>query len=211
MRIGLTASSLLAAAVTTLVGGYAAAATGKTNPFVAVVDLTSSKPLLVILAVAIVVQGIAANITNTYTSGLSLVNTIPALGRFQATVLVAAAAVALSAFPSFVDHAQRWITHLGNVAAPLTGVILADYLLVHRARIEVPALFDPNGRYRYLNGVNVAALASVAVGVGVYYALPQAWLKVVWGLGVGAVAYLALRRLQLLAAGRPAMPEVSRG
>ena len=93
----------------------------------------------------------------------------------------------------------------------LTGVILADYLLVHRARIDVPALFDPNGRYRYLNGVNVAALAAVAVGVGVYYALPQAWLKVVWGLGVGAVAYLALRRLQLLAAGRPAMPEVSRG
>ena len=211
MRIGLTASALLAAAVTTLVGGYAAAATGKTNPFVAVVDLTSSKPLLVILAVAIVVQGIAANITNTYTSGLSLVNSIPALGRFRATVLVAAAAVALSAFPSFVDHAQRWITHLGNVAAPLTGVILADYLLVHRARIDVPALFDPNGRYRYLNGVNVAALAAVAVGVGVYYALPQAWLKVVWGLGVGAVAYLALRRLQLLAAGRAAMPEVSSG
>ena len=138
-------------------------------------------------------------------------NSVPSLGRFRATVLVAAAAVALSGFPSFVDHAQRWITHLGNVAAPLTGVILADYLLVHRARIDVPALFDPNGRYRYLNGVNVAALAAVAVGVGVYYALPQAWLKVVWGLGVGAVAYLALRRLQLLAAGRAAMPEVSSG
>jgi NCS1 nucleoside transporter family len=145
LRIGLTVSSLLAAAVTTLVGGYAAAATGKTNPFVALVDLTSSTPLLLILALAIVVQGIAANITNTYTSGLSLVNSIPALGRFRATLLVAAVAVALSAFPSFVDHAQRWITHLGNVAAPLTGVILADYLLVHRARIDVEALFDRDG------------------------------------------------------------------
>jgi NCS1 nucleoside transporter family len=211
MRIGLVASSLLAAAVTTFVGGYAAAATGKTNPFVAVVDLTRSKPLLVILALAIVVQGIAANITNTYTSGLSLVNSIPSLGRFRATVIVAAAAVALSAFPSFVDHAQRWITHLGNVAAPLTGVILADYLLVQRARLDVSALFDPSGRYRYLNGINVAALAAVAIGVGVYYALPQAWLKVVWGLAVGAVAYLALRRLQTLAAGRAVLTEVSSG
>jgi NCS1 family nucleobase:cation symporter-1 len=211
MRIGLTASALLAAAVTTFVGGYAAAATGKTNPFVALVDLTSSKPLLVILALAIVVQGIAANITNTYTSGLSLVNAVPSLGRFRATVLVAAAAVALSAFPSFVDHAQRWITHLGNVAAPLTGVILADYLLVHRGRIDVPALFDPNGRYRYLNGVNAAALLAVAIGVGVYYTLPQAWLKIAWGLAVGGVAYLALRRLPVLATGRSAVPEVSGG
>lgn len=211
MRIGLTASALLAATVTTFVGGYAAAATGKTNPFVAVVDLTSSKPLLLVLALAIVVQGIAANITNTYTSGLSLVNSIPSLGRFRATVLVAAAAVGLSAFPGFVDHAQRWITHLGNVAAPLTGVILADYLVVHRSSLDVPALFDPSGRYRYLNGVNVAALAGVAIGVGVYYALPQSWLKIAWGLGVGAGTYLALRRLQQLAAGRTALPEASRG
>jgi NCS1 nucleoside transporter family len=211
LRIGLTASALLTVAVTTFVGGYAAAATGKTNPFVALVDLTSSKPLLVVLALAIVVQGIAANITNTYTAGLSLVNSIPALGRLRATVVVAAAAVGLSAFPSFVDHAQRWITHLGNVAAPLTGVILADYLLVHHTRIDVDALFDRDGRYRYLNGVNAAALVAVAIGVGVYYALPQEWLKVVWGIAVGGVAYLVLRRLQMLAAGRAALPEVSGG
>jgi NCS1 nucleoside transporter family len=210
MRIGLVTSSLLAAAVTTFVGGYAAAATGKTNPFVAVVDLTKSKPLLVVLALAIVVQGIAANITNTYTSGLSLVNAIPALGRFRATVLVAAAAVALSAFPSFVDHAQRWITHLGNVAAPLTGVVLADYLLVQRTRIDVPALFDPAGRYRYRSGVNVAALGAVAVGVGVYYAVPQAWLKIAWGLAVGALAYLALRGLQeIVSPERAAVPKAA--
>jgi len=211
MRIGLLASSVLAVAVTTFVGGYAAAATGKTNPFVAVIDLTASKPLLVIVLVAIVVQGLAANITNVYTSGLSLVNSVPSLGRFRATVLVAAAAVAVSGFPDFVNHAQRWITHLGNVAAPLTGVVLADYLLCNRARIDVPALFDPRGRYRYVGGVNAAALAAVAIGVGVYYALPQAWLKIVWGLAVGAVAYLALRRLQTLAAGRAVVPEVSSG
>ena len=196
MRIGLGASSLLAIAVTTLVGGWAAVATGDVNPFVAVSQLTSSDALLVVLAVAIVVQGLAANITNIYTAGLSLVNSAPRLGRPRATVIVAAIAVALSAFPDFVDSAQRWITHLGNVAAPLTGVVLADYLMVHRTRIDVAALFDPNGRYRYLNGVNVAAVCAVVIGVVVYYAVPQAWLKVVWGLGVGAGAYLVLRSVQ---------------
>jgi NCS1 nucleoside transporter family len=193
--IGLGTSSLLAIALTTFVGGYAAAATGNTNPFVAVADLTSNDALLAILLVAIVVQGLAANITNVYTAGLSLVNSVPRLGRLRATAIVAAAAVFLSAFPDFVNHAQRWITHLGNVAAPLTGVILADYLLLKRGRIDVPALFEPAGRYRYLNGVNAAALAAVAIGVGVYYALPQSWLKIVWGLAIGAVAYLALRRV----------------
>ena len=36
--------------------------------------------------VAIVVQGLAANITNVYTAGLSLVNSVPRLGRVRATV-----------------------------------------------------------------------------------------------------------------------------
>jgi len=192
MRIGLLASALAAAVVTTFVGGYAAAATGEVNPFVAVADLTSSDLLLALLLLAIVVQGLAANITNVYTAGLSVVNSIPRLGRLWATIAAAAAAVTLSAFPDFVNHAQRWITHLGNVAAPLTGVILADYLLVKRQQIDVPALFDPQGRYRYLRGVNAAAVLAVAIGVGVYYAVPDAWVKVVWGVGVGAAAYLVL-------------------
>ena len=150
--------------------------------------------LLVVLMLAIAVQGIAANITNVYTGGLSLVNSAPVLGRVRATLLVALAAVALSAFPDFVDHAQRWITHLGNVAAPLTGVVLADYLVRRRRAVDVDALFDPDGRYRFLNGVNVEAVLAVAGAVAVYYAVPDAWLKVAFGLGAGAALYLLLVR-----------------
>jgi cytosine permease len=207
MRIGLVASALSAAAVTTFVGGYAAAATGETNPFVAVADLTSSTPMLVAIALAIVVQGLAANITNVYTSGLSIVNTAPPLGRIRATVLAGAAAVALSAFPDFVHHAQNWVTHLGNVAAPLTGVVLADYVVRKRQQLDVAALFDPDGPYRYVSGVNVEAILAVAVGVAVYYAVPAEWVKVVWGIGAAAAAYLGLVAAIRQAAPTPATLE----
>jgi NCS1 nucleoside transporter family len=196
MRIGLIASSLTSAVVTTFVGGYAAAATGETNPFVAAVGLTSSDLILVLLAVAIVVQGTAANVTNVYMSGLSLVNSAPRLGRLWATLAAAAGAVCLSAFPDVVNRAQTWITHLGNVAAPLTGVILADYLIVQRRRLDVPALFAPGGRYRYLSGVNPATLGAVAIAVTVYYVLPASSVKAVWGIVVAGGAYLALIRVQ---------------
>jgi NCS1 nucleoside transporter family len=195
VRIGLMASAIAAVAVDTFVGGYAAAATGETNPFVAVADLTASKALLALLLVAIVIQGISANIGNVYTAGLSLVNTLPVLGRLKATILVAAAAVALSAAPDVIDSAQRWIVHLGNVAAPLAAVMLVDYVVVKRREIDIAALFDPNGPYRYLNGVNVPAFIAVGAGVGLYYVLPQSWLKIAWGLGAAAVTYLACRRL----------------
>jgi cytosine/uracil/thiamine/allantoin permease len=120
------------------------------------------------------------------------VNTIPRLGRLWATIAAAAAAITLSAFPDFVNHAQNWITHLGNLGAPLTGVVLADYVVAQRQRIDVGALFDPRGRYRYLKGVNVPAIVAVAVGVAAYYVVPSSWIKVVWGLSAAAAAYLML-------------------
>jgi cytosine permease len=193
-RLALGASALTSAVVTTFVGGYAAAATGELNPFIAVAELTRSNVVLVLLLAAIVVQGIAANITNVYTAGLSLVNAVPPLGRLRATLLAGAGAVALSAFPNVIEEAQRWIVHLGNVAAPITGVVLADYLVVQGARLDVAALFDPAGRYRYLNGVNAAAIAAVACGVAVYYAIPGDLLKVVWGVAAGGGCYLGLAR-----------------
>jgi NCS1 nucleoside transporter family len=204
MQVGLISSALLSAAVTTFVGGYAAAASGDTNPFVAVSQLTSNELLLVVLLAAIVVQTLAANLTNVYTAGLSLVNTAPLLGRFRATVLAATAAVTHSAFPSFIEEAQTWVTHLGNVAAPLAGVILADYLIRQRGRIDVDALFDPGGRYRYLKGVNAEAVVAVACGVAIFYTLSHAWLKVAWGLGAAAGIYVVLAAVVRLAAPRPA-------
>ena len=164
MRIALFGSAVTSAVVTTFVGGYAAAATGESNPFVAVAGLTKVDAVLVVVLVAIVVQSLAANVMNVYTAGLSLVNSVPKLGRFRSSLLVAGAAIVLSAFPDFVDHAQRWIVHLGNVAAPLTGVLLADYLFVRRKQVDVAALYEPHGRYRFLRGVNVAAVAATAAG-----------------------------------------------
>ena len=211
MRIGLFASATTAVLVTTVVGGWAGAATGELNPFVAVADLTGVDALLVVLAGAIVVQGIAANITNVYTAGLSLVNAVPPLGRFRSTLLVAAAAIGLCAFPSFIEEAQSWIDHLGNLGAPLAGVVLVDYVVLKRMRLQPEALFEPHGIYRYVSGVNIAAVVAIAIGAGVYYAVPDSWVKLAWGVGTAGAAYLALARVQraALRAGYRTTPALS--
>ena len=192
MRIGLVASTLAATATTSLIGGVYAVGSGETNPFVAASQLTSNDAVLSVLLVAIVVQTFAANITNVYTGGLSLVSSLPSLGRVFATAVVGLVSIVLSGFPALIEEAQSWITHLGNVAAPLTGVVLADYLVRQRGRLDVEALFDTAGRYRYLRGVNVEAVVAVGFAVGVYYAVPDGRLMGAWGLGAGAATYLAL-------------------
>ncbi|XDG02884.1 hypothetical protein ABKA04_002499 [Annulohypoxylon sp. FPYF3050] len=47
--------------------------------------------------------------------------------------------------------------------APIAGVLVADYWVVKRRRYDVPALYDPEGIYRYKYGVNWRALVTTAV------------------------------------------------
>ena len=196
MKIGFWASGLIAGFLTTFIGGYAAAATGQRNPFVAGSDLTGSKVILVLLLVSVIVQMTAVNIINLYSAGLSLVNAVPRVGRLWTTVFAAAVGFGLSALPEFVTQAEKWITHLGNIASPLTGVMVVDYLLFQKGELDVDDLYEPEGRYRYLAGFNVAAFAAIAIAVPIYYAVPATWIKFVWGVGIGASVYVVLRLAQ---------------
>lgn len=194
MRVGLIASTLAATATTSLIGGVFAVGSGETNPFVAASALTSSDLVLVLLLAAIVVQTFAANLTNVYTGGLSLVSSVPALGRVWATVLVGAGAVVLSGFPSLIEEAQSWITHLGNLAAPITGVVLADYLVTRRGRLDVPSLYVRSDG-GVLARLHARAIVSVAAGTVAYWLVPDGFVKVLWGAAAGAATYLALTRV----------------
>jgi purine-cytosine permease-like protein len=209
MRTGFVSSALLSVTLTTFLGAYVAVAAGSAHPYAAATELTASKALLAFLLLAVMVQSTSVNQTNVYSAGMSLVNAVPRLRRLWSTVAAAALAVTLSAFPDLIDRAGEWITHLGNVAAPLTGVVFADYVLVQRCRLDVPALFEPRGRYRYLLGVNLAAVAATACGVGVYYAIPDELLKVAWGVAVGGVAYVIALRAQRALAPRTAPTSVA--
>jgi NCS1 nucleoside transporter family len=199
MYVGILGGTIVGAFVAAWVGAYAAVATGSLNPFVAVAELGGNRALLALLLVALVLQTTAVNLMNLYSGGLSLVNAIPSLGRFWSTAILGAAAILLSALPEVIEDAEEWMTHLGNVATPLAGVIVADYAILKRTHLDVLALFDPIGRYRFLRGLNAAALAAVATGVLVYYLVPHSWVKAAWGFGIALAAYLALAPLQAAA------------
>jgi cytosine/uracil/thiamine/allantoin permease len=72
---------------------------------------------------------------------------------------------------------------------------LFHYLFVAHMRIDVPALFDPKGIYRYWHGVNVTAIVWCFVGGGVYYLLPVAALPAVIVPLITGTGYLITMRV----------------
>jgi nucleobase:cation symporter-1, NCS1 family len=195
---GTMLAGVLATGFSVSLGAYGAAASlgRQPNPFSLAATVHPQWFTLLVLLIVIALDEITINVMNLYTGGLSLSNLFEGPGRFWNTLFVGVVSTALSAFPVLLDRLIPLTTALGNLFAPLAGVLLFHYLFVARMHIDVPALFDPNGIYRYWHGVNVTAVAWCFVGGGIYYLLPVAALPAVVVPLITGAGYLISRRLQ---------------
>jgi NCS1 family nucleobase:cation symporter-1 len=196
---GTLVGKFLGAAFACILGAYGAAATmGKVaNVFDVVSGLTTAWPAYLAFLIVIGLDNWTINVLNLYTGGLSLSNILEKLGRFWTTLIISVLGVALSAVPDVVNSYTSYAGLLGNVFSPITGVLLADYIFMKRAYIDLPALFQRNGIYWYWKGFNPIALIWIALGFLIYmYVIPTGMMKTVStvlisGLGFCVTTWLA--------------------
>ncbi|TGJ87573.1 hypothetical protein E0Z10_g1224 [Xylaria hypoxylon] len=67
-----------------------------------------------------------------------------------------------------LSSAETLLAFLGGYAVflgPIAGIIASDYWLVKKQHIDIPALYNPDGRYRYTGGCNWRAAVAFIVPV----------------------------------------------
>lgn len=196
MWVGTTAAALGGSFFCALLGAYGAAATsGKVSNFFVVVTGVDSHPLtLLAVLVVIVLDNWTINVLNLYTGGLSVSNIFEKVGRFWTTLAVGVASILLSAFPGLVSGYLQYTSALGNLFAPVAGILLVDYLFIQKRRIQVPALFDPEGPYWYWHGFNMLAVSWTFVGFGLYVVTPASWIQTLTTVLLTGLGYFVSQR-----------------
>jgi purine-cytosine permease-like protein len=192
--IGTVIAAAAGTFVAGLLGAYGAAATlGKfANVFEVLVNFDSRWLTLALVLIVIALDNWTINVLNLYTGGLSLSNIVDRLGRFWTTLIVSILGIALSAAPGMVNGYTDYVGALGNAFGPIAGVLLVDYLVFKRSRIDVPALFDPGGLYWYWGGFNVLAIIWTILGFLLCTLfVPVAEMPVLVALIVTAIGYSA--------------------
>jgi nucleobase:cation symporter-1, NCS1 family len=58
-----------------------------------------------------------------------------------------------------------WLAGYSALLGPIAGILIADYWLIRRTRLDVGDLYRVDGRYAYRGGWNPAALVAFAAGV----------------------------------------------
>ena len=194
------------------------------DPVALVTRLLADLPILLILAmVIIVIAQISTNMAaNVVSPSNDFSNLSPRQISFRTGGLITAA-IGIVSFPwkLYEDvgaYIFTWLVGYGSLLASFLAVMVFDYWLLRRARLEVEELYrpGPGGRYWYTNGFNVSALIAVATGVipvlpGFLHAatteggsvtdpnfLDQLYRYGVFvAFGLSALTYVALARTQL--------------
>lgn len=106
-----------------------------------------------------------------------------------------------------------WLVGYSALLGPIAGILIADYFVLRRTQLNLAALYDPNGEYRYTHGFSLAGLAALILAV--LPNLPGFLVHVNWldkslvpsflvasydyawfiGFAVAFVLYLALRKI----------------
>lgn len=158
--------------------------------------------LLVMASLSLLILTIGVNLmANFVAPALALANLFPRHLNFRRAAIVSAI-IGFVILPWNLYNSPVVIVYflggLGCFLGPLFGIVMADYWLIRKACINVPALYthDETGPYHYSSGVNLAAIKALIPSAAI--SLLFAFLPVLHSLsqfswfiaaGLGAVFY----------------------
>lgn len=202
--IGLPLATFLFYGMAAVIVSGTLAATGKVlwNP-ADVLTAIGNPYLTVIGAILITVATLSVNVAaNLVSPAYDITNLLPKIFNFKRGATLAIVIAFFYGPWKLMQSPTTLFNVLDNVGAvlgPATGVLLADYYVLHRRRLDVPALYERHGRYGGIGGFNPWSLGVLAVGSLVCLigqtvsALSWAYqYAALFGILVGFVGYVAV-------------------
>ena len=159
--------------------------------------------LLAALTFAVATLGINV-VANFVSPAFDFSNVFPKQIDFKKGGYIAAAiALVLYPFAPWETGAAHFVNFIGATMGPIFGVMMVDYYLIRKGELDVAALYQENGEFKFQNGWHINAFIAFAVG-GLFSSvlptftsiLPSWWGTYGWffGVAIAGTVYYALRR-----------------
>jgi NCS1 family nucleobase:cation symporter-1 len=63
------------------------------------------------------------------------------------------------------SYVFTWLIGYSGLMGAIGGIMICDYWVLRRQRLDVDALFDPRGKYSYTNGINWRAMIALLLAI----------------------------------------------
>jgi NCS1 family nucleobase:cation symporter-1 len=61
-------------------------------------------------------------------------------------------------------YIYTWLIAYSALLGPIGGILIADYFVIRRCKLDVPALYKTDGEFRFTNGFSLVALLALVLG-----------------------------------------------
>lgn len=136
----------------------------------AVVAKFDSKTLSVFALIALSVATLSTNIAaNVVSPANDFSNLAPKRISFKLGGIIAALiGVLMMPWKLLADpsgYIFTWLIGYSALLGPIGGIMIADYFVLRGRKLNVPALYDERGEYRYTNGFSLVGLGTLVLAV----------------------------------------------
>lgn len=129
------------------------------SPVVAVIALVT-------LAVATLSTNIAANVVS---PANDFANLAPRHISFRTGgIITGIVGILMCPWKLYADptgYIFTWLIGYSALLGPIGGIMIADYFVCRKRALNVPALYDAKGEYRFTGGFSIAAIVSLVLSV----------------------------------------------
>jgi NCS1 family nucleobase:cation symporter-1 len=189
---GITIGMAIFAAVG-MIGGFF---TGNGNP-VEIISATLGGGFMLFGLLIILLAQLSTNVAaNLYAAG-NIIGYISGNKLNFSWAVVVGGLVGLCTFPwLMLDHFLTYLPMIGATLAPLPGIMLTDYYLLRRGRLNISDFTSEGDAYSYWRGVNPGAILTYLVAglIGIRY-LEYSWLV---SMPTAMVMYYVLMKCWIL-------------
>ncbi len=150
-----------------VLGLQVALTTGAADPGQLILQTMGGLGLAVPALIMVVLSTITSDFPDVYSATCSMLNISQKLSARTVMWIAGLLSIVVAlVFP--MEQYENFLFFIGAMFVPLFGVVLTDYFVIRRRRLDLEDLFRHGGRYWYWKGFNPAALAAWAVGFAVF-------------------------------------------
>lgn len=179
-----------------VIGAASFIAAGDWNPINVIQAQSPGFSMVILLVMVILAQWSTNNAANLIPAALTFVNAGSPRISYKVAILIAGIVGTLSMPWLILNNLFTFLGYYGAVLSAVGGIMVADYYLIRKRRLNVPDLYRADGQFRFASGFNPAGLIAWVVGGG----LALLFLEYAYLIGfvVALVVYLVLMKVWIL-------------
>lgn len=176
-----------------VIGAISFLTTGNWNPVEVIQTQASGITLIILLLMVILAQWSTNTAANLIPPAMCFANAGAKWNLSYKVAVLLAGIIGICVMPwEILNQLYTYLGYFGSFLSSLAGIMLCDYYIIRRRRLNVPELYKRDGQYRYHNGFNIAGI--IAWIAGTILANIGSEYGYLFGLPTGFVVYYILMK-----------------